>query len=465
MFRCDLTGKDVKVRISVPGSPDQSSHNPSEDREPSPEDLQLALLLDIARCETLPHLMRGCAMSKILKDFRHRACEDSQIRCIQDALRRVSSLVTYEGDWGDFSAALAPLPSDVTVGSTVALLQQLPAFVHLVAKCEQFWQSKHGQTFKQYVFSIELCCKTLLENRKVKVHIHVWFQKDPDREIDLRDILMFGTRPHLTTHTGEFCGGRGRRSLAASWSGAFYLQAGKIGTLATGGTIQPFVGYPVKDYWVTALFTSEKITAAQAKVLYLRCVQRASANSQLEYVTNMKRRIAMEEEHRQVSLELMGSQRPFVVLPEVVDWQRQYERTLSRYRFLVLDGPSMTGKTRFALSLSPPPATETAFYADCSSGLPDMRLFEPPEHKMVILDELRASSAVLLKKMLQASNDVIQLGTSPTMQFAYSKNCWRTMFVICTNTWAFDLKSLDECDVKWLEVNSVYIAVDRPLFT
>jgi hypothetical protein len=125
----------------------------------------------------------------------------------------------------------------------------------------------------------------------------------------------------------------------------------------------------------------------------------------------------------------------------------------------------MTGKTKFALSLSPPPADTTAFYVDCSAGLPDMRRFDRHVHKLVVLDELKAHTAIELKKMLQASNDVISLGTSPTMQFSFGVNCWRTMFVVATNTWKEDLQKLRPCDASWLDLNSVYIAVTQPLFT
>jgi hypothetical protein len=84
---------------------------------------------------------------------------------------------------------------------------------------------------------------------------------------------------------------------------------------------------------------------------------------------------------------------------------------------------------------------------------------------MVILDELSATSAIACKKMLQASNDIVNLGTSPTMQFSFSMTCWKTMFVVASNTWKSDLVAMRPCDKAWLEMNSVYIEVKEPLCT
>ena len=124
----------------------------------------------------------------------------------------------------------------------------------------------------------------------------------------------------------------------------------------------------------------------------------------------------------------------------------------------------MTGKTKFACSLSPPPVNTSCLYVDCSTGLPDMRKFNPAVHKMVILDEFSATSGIACKKMLQASNDIVNLGTSPTMQFSFSLTCWKTMFVVASNTWKSDLVAMRPCDKAWLELNSVYIEVKEPLF-
>jgi len=129
-----------------------------------------------------------------------------------------------------------------------------------------------------------------------------------------------------------------------------------------------------------------------------------------------------------------------------------------------LDGHSMTGKTKSACSLSPPPVNTSCLYVDCSTGLPDMRKFNPAVHRMVILDELSATSAIACKKMLQASNDIVNLGTSPTMQFSFALTCWKTMFVVASNTWQSDLAAMRQCDKAWLELNAVYIEVKEPLF-
>jgi hypothetical protein len=339
-------------------------------------------------------------MSKIFQHWFSRDTTTSTARLLHDALARVSTLLTYNGHWGDFTSALSPLLADTTNEILVLSLQQLLALDKLVQLCEVFWKKQWEGRIKHYVFSIERCPATWLQARQDKVHIHVWFQKNA-RGVGLepKDVRKLDAAPQLSTLISDWMGTRGVRLVAASWAGALYLQADKSGTLATRGTIQPFVGYPVKDYWITNLFSSEKTMPATAQSLYVRCVKRAVRNiHELEFVVAMWQRAELGADRREVNAERVSSQRPFAILPEVQQWHRQCERSVSRDRFLVLDGPSMTGKTKFALSRSPPPADTMAFYVDCSAGLPDMRRFERHVHQLVVLEESKARTATELKK-------------------------------------------------------------------
>jgi hypothetical protein len=182
-------------------------------------------------------------MSKILQHCLSRDTTTSTARLLHDALARVSTLLTYNGHWGDFTSALTPLPADTTIESLVLSLQQLLALGKLVQLCEVFWKKQLETRIKHYVFSIERCPATWLQARQVKVHIHVWFQKNA-RGVGLepKDVRKLDAAPHLSTLISDWMGTRGVRSVAASWAGALYLQADKSGTLATRGTIQPFVG-------------------------------------------------------------------------------------------------------------------------------------------------------------------------------------------------------------------------------
>ncbi len=179
-------------------------------------------------------------------------------------------------------------------------------------------------------------------------------------------------------------------------------------------------------------------------------------------------------------MEILKSEVEFISIPEVELWRRQYIVVMSWYLFLVLDGPSRTGKTRFAYSMSPPPKDEASspssngwsskaairksvYYADCSGGLPDLRAFRCKLHKIMVFDELHPQNALVLK-IMQASNDDAIMGPSPTMQHAYRANSYQTMIVVTTNTWSSGFKGMPVADVEWLRASSYYVHVPSPLW-
>ena len=82
----------------------------------------------------------------------------------------------------------------------------------------------------------------------------------------------------------------------------------------------------------------------------------------------------------------------------------------------------------------------------------------------MVLDELHPKNAVVLKKIMQASNDDAIMGASPTMQHAYRVNSYKTMIVVTTNTWSSGLRGMPEADVDWLRINAFYVHVPGPLW-
>ena len=164
-----------------------------------------------------------------------------------------------------------------------------------------------------------------------------------------------------------------------------------------------------------------------------------------------------------MEMALRVQERAFRRLPLVDAWQLQFASgTRGRYKFLVLNGQSQTGKTRFARALVGD--ADRVWYCDCVAGTPDLRGFSKHSFDLIIYDELGPGCAVALKKLLQSGNDTCLLGVSPTMQFAYQVVAHGVRQVICTNVWAAELKLLPSADREWLELNSVFAQVDAPLW-
>ena len=160
---------------------------------------------------------------------------------------------------------------------------------------------------------------------------------------------------------------------------------------------------------------------------------------------------------------LRASRKPFVTLPDVEDWRAQYATCLWRYRFPVLEGPSMVGKTQFARNLGSTP--EAVYEIDCAGATePDARDFVPGLHEVIIFDEASAVMVLRCKKLFQAGACWATLGQSATN--CHSFRIWphRTKMVVCSNRWWAELEWMQAADREWLVHNSVYVWVSDPLW-
>jgi hypothetical protein len=65
---------------------------------------------------------------------------------------------------------------------------------------------------------------------------------------------------------------------------------------------------------------------------------------------------------------------------------------------------------------------------------------------------------------VQASNELVTLGSSPTMCNAYKLHLHRVQIICCSNVWMSDLKKLNKKDAKWLMSNCRYVNVTEALW-
>ena len=440
-----------------------------------------SMLHDIASCPLGEPAERGFAMERLVDMQMETGLGDPGKTLECKVMKNKSILVTYNGAWGVL-ADLSPPPS-LSVEDLVLLVKEhVPTKKMFQSFTNHFVGLKAVHKISEYVVSWEICGDTWLLHNVVRVHGHAWVNKGTHKSLMLEDMAWAGSKPHINESAVDFCGGRGSRSASASYAGAFYLQIDKVGKVDGRGTILPFSGYQVKDFWITSLLSAKKISFAHARDLYLQNVVRAEVNiRQADFVEKLSLDAAAARDKELCDFEILKTEVEFISIPEVELWKKQYPLCLSRYRFVVLDGPSGTGKTRFAYSLSPPPTAElssltskmegsqaarrkTIYYADCSGGLPDLRSFRRKLHKILVLDELHPKNAVVLKKIMQASNDDAIMGSSPTMQHAYRVNSYQTMIVVTTNTWSSGFKGMPVADVDWLRANSYYVHVPGPLW-
>ena len=180
---------------------------------------------------------------------------------------------------------------------------------------------------------------------------------------------------------------------------------------------------------------------------------------QLE-VDLIEKDMAMLREHsRQID-------RPFRVLPAVVAWSSQYDQLLCRYKFLVLEGDSCMGKTKFARSLLRSGCQpEQILEVTCTSGQePNIRNFDYSWHKLIIFDEIEPAVVASSRRLFQAAEGWVDVSCSATNLWAKKKCLWRVPMICCTNLWYSLLGSMTKSDADWVVNNQVYVHVDAPLW-
>lgn len=436
---------------------------PDEDKERFDRELCVAYLHDVMLDTSQPNHLRGCAMQQSLSlEPMTEAAKFLEQKC----LRSKSLMMTFNGKWGIVTLPGAEPSASRCVEQVLkevkenAYVQGIRDEIH--TKLELLRAKK---CIQHYGASVELCDGTFKATGQVRVHVHVWIYRSVV-PLETKLLTFRKSSAHVNQEAMQFFGMRGSRSQSAAYSGAFYVYVQKPGTIFTFTNLLPFSGYAVKDFWITSLYTAGKITASTAKELYIRAVVRCEVNlRQLNFCERAKLELELEKAQLALEVQQQSVQRAFRIIPAVQDWDKQYEPSAvprTRHHFLVLNGVSGTGKTRFARSLASSP--EKVWYCDMTSGVPDLRGFNRLQHELIILDEVQAGDAIKLKKLLQCSNDSCVLGVSPTMQHSYVVNCWGTKLVVCSNVWTASMQGLQPEDRDWLEANSVYVEVDTPLW-
>jgi hypothetical protein len=170
----------------------------------------------------------------------------------------------------------------------------------------------------------------------------------------------------------------------------------------------------------------------------------------------------ISERVRLYQKELQKTVKPPIQIDAIDNWKKQYLNVQSRYKFLVLHGDSMWGKSVFAVSLF---GEEFTMLVDCSGGkVPDLREHDALVVKAIVLDEMSLWQVMEFKRLLQAPPIPVTLGTSSTQMYSYSVWVARVAFIVTSNRFTEDLAALDAVDAAWVTSNCVPYHVTSPMW-
>ena len=332
-------------------------------------------------------------------------------------------MATWNGNWlfgnEEFQTAVA--------GSAVSdlpdVLMQLDCVktlivqfeCHLARRCE-----KLGFKFWSYQFEV-----SLKSDDKGRVHVHAYWHDD-SMQSEAR--LYFGS-----TEAWSFLGAKpmirpnmakGNNARKAIDRGHFYCQCLKVGRMESNTNFPKHEAFSVEQKWIIALWKQRKLSHDDARTeILLARGHTQSYLREIDFVRNLEERIEMEKEKAAVDMMITGAFKPFVEIPEVELWALQYRRQgpfgqygkASRFKFLVLTGPSSLGKTQFAKSLFGPEAT---LVVPCQGvKQPALKDFKRHSHRAVLFDEISSQCIHDNKAVFQANNDIVLLGQIPCQEY------------------------------------------------
>ena len=432
--------------------------------------------------------------------FEANAAPTTQKRTGKQYVSRCESLLlTWNGDWG-----LLPLEAGggawVPVKDLCTRLSLSPALDSLAASIRSSSEKwKQQYTCTESAWSIELSVKRYeealamlqrdiarrlekdpqatpcvpssqgslttaerqLRSFPIRVHVHCYlrFQQRQRHQLS-EDFVLRGSIPVR----GGLAHSSGQRRKDPGASGMYYLQCPKIGSIVSGGASRPFDTYLVNPQWIQNLVQLGKMTVEDARKEMLRTAKCLSRNLEnLECLEKERSRVVMAEHIRDVQAQLDAKRKQVKVLPAVTQWLQSFATVEQRYTFLVLDGPSQTGKSMFSRSLSPWP--ENFLEVDCSgTEYPDLRDFKPLQHTVVLFDEAAPSLVVRNKKLFQASASMCKMASSPTNLNAYDVWFHQVRIIVASNKWEQLLNAMSYEDASWINANSVYVRVTGPLW-
>ena len=299
-----------------------------------------------------------------------------------------------------------------------------------------------------------------------RIHLHgYWSWHGQSRGVDQRntDAWVFkGVRPRVDVNSDR----RGPSEwLRATQHGHFYVQVFKIGTVYSATNYAPWERDWIPDHWwFTKLWKQHKLDHDQFLRLSMQYREGHDRRRAWVDAVRVSESASAHVDEQTAALSMIESRsKDFKPLPPALErWKMQYDDyPTDRYMFLVLYGPSRTGKSRLARSLFG--AASTLVVDIENAAHPNLKAYRRGVHKAILLDEMKSPSFLVHnKKVLQAHIDGAWLGDSPTQQYLYEVFLWRTPIIITTNNWV--LEHLPREDREWIGSNSIAYFVGEPVW-
>lgn len=211
------------------------------------------------------------------------------------------------------------------------------------------------------------------------------------------------------------------------------------------------------------VWKQRKASSEDIKKDLLRSRERGAlaAWDNLEALLSRERHQSLQSQISEIQAALRKQQHPFRDHELVNVFLEQFSgrnwMKWARFRFLVLVGPSVQGKTSKAMSLYPDQTLKVCC-GTCPDGiLPSIASFDWLKHKAIVFDEARPDQVLRNREVFQANQYAQTLGQSACNAFSYQVYLYHRALILCANSWDLSADSITSSDREWLEANQILV--------
>ena len=427
------------------------------------------------------HLAASMAQTESSKCVSEAASDKS---VEDDALfRSYGAMFTWNGPWLADSVVLSDLIQKFR-GQPDELAAKVRDMPEAVALMDQFRQEMLKYKTSLYWPQMSCCLELSLKSEAgCRVHFHM-FAEFADRTrniINIRSVQFDNVLCGYFAPTLTLRGPKGRdRALR---EGHYYVQAPKIGNVMWRSTCPKFEVLMVSSDFIKRLWQQRKMTTAMAMQESILSRDRVPAMVQLLEKTRCLE-YSLEAELSNVAAHALWKPAPFKPpTDEELSFLKQFacryaepclalswasklcsgtdvtaSLTMRRFKLLILDGLSRTGKTERALAFF---GFENCLILNCQDTCtPCLRPFLGGRHTCIIYDEGSWELVSKNRALFQSSSRPTQLSQSQCNESAYTVQVFRVPMVVTSNNFWSGCKDATARD--WIAKNSFYRWIDSP---
>jgi hypothetical protein len=309
--------------------------------------------------------------------------------------------------------------------------------------------------------ALEISCENADSRR---VHFHLFGSlKNASEAVDVleqQNTLLFQGR-----RAGHCVGcmpgsGRGARARAVG-QGHYYLQCLKIGVVLAKTNWLKNKDWHVRQSWVLDLWRLRKLTHESARRELIAC--RDKAHQGLREVDALEAAEYSQRVLDELAQTTLTDQQLRFDPPSALErgWLAQYEakpsgHRLRRYKFLIYEGVSRSGKTERAIQWFT--REKTLVVSSMNTSTPSLRPWLSGKFKAIVFDEGNWSLVALNRQLFQAGMNSVTLSQSQWNEHAYQLCLLGVPLMVTSNNFWQDCDDAEARD--WILANSYFISLN-----